>query len=277
MKSENIVKKRKKYRFINRKHYQPSEVDKERMRLVKRLYDEYGTLSKVGSLLKLTRERVRQLLNKGEKYKLFTYELTRDRVLGEAVNRISKERLRDLIFTTKNQFDISSILEIDMHLLQRLMKYYNIDLESYKQDARYKKCISQYSEMVSQIGYHPSTTVMQRNKEWRKIWVKIDRLWGSFDNFRREFGIQKPKHKMHPNTIVAWRLSKEKRMAKKKEKVSNVYKLVKNSGPIGCLKISKQTGYRRQNVNIYLNQLISSGVIQRIGEGVKTLYIPVSN
>lgn len=249
-----------------------SEGSKERMRLVKRLYDEYGTLDKVGSLLRISRERVRQILKKGQKYGLFTYQLTRDKKFDEVLNKIDKEQLKELIRTTRNQFDICSKLEIDINTLQRLIKYHNIDLESYKQDARYRRYLNEYSEIVRILGYHPSTTILQRNRKWRKIAVGIDRLWGGFDRFRSEFGIDRPKYSMHPNTLAAWNLAKQKRMAKKREKVESVYKLVKGLGPISCRKISDITGFRPQSVNQYLNGMIEDGLIKRMGRGIKIKY-----
>ena len=239
-----------------------TETEKERMKLVKRLYDEYGTLEKVGSLLRLSRERVRQILNKGQKYGLFTYQLTRDRKFDEVLNKIDGERLRVLLSTTKNQFDVCSNLGIDISTLQRLIKYYNIDLVSYKQDARYKRYLVEYSEMVRVLGYHPSTTIMQRRKEWRKIWAGIVRLWGSFDRFRAEFGIEKPKHSMHPNTLKAWQRAKERRMAHKKEKVENVYKIIAEHGPLTCKKISYQ----------YVKDMVKKNKIKKLGKGNRIKY-----
>jgi hypothetical protein len=249
-----------------------SETDKERMRLVKRLYDEYETLDKVGSLLRLSRERIRQILNKGQRYGLFTYQLSRDKKFDETRNKINKEQLKELIRTTRNQFDICSKLEIDINTLQRLIKYYNIDLESYKQDARYSRYLTEYSEIVRILGHHPSTTVLQHNKKWRKIAVGINRLWGGFDRFRSEFGIERPKYSMHPNTLAAWNLARQKRIARKKERVKTVYKLVKGLGPISCRKISETTGLRTQNINLYLNDLIEDKLIKRIGRGIKVKY-----
>ena len=242
------------------------------MKLVKRLYDEYGTLEKVGSLLRLSRERVRQILNKGQKYGLFTYQLTRDRKFDEVLNKIDGERLRVLLSTTKNQFDVCSNLGIDISTLQRLIKYYNIDLVSYKQDARYKRYLVEYSEMVRVLGYHPSTTIMQRRKEWRKIWAGIVRLWGSFDRFRAEFGIEKPKHSMHPNTLKAWQRAKERRMAHKKEKVENVYKIIAEHGPLTCKKISYLAGYSDQIVYQYVKDMVKKNKIKKLGKGNRIKY-----
>lgn len=265
-------RKKRKYRIKKKRVYIPTELEKERMRLVKKLYDEYGTLDKVGSLLRLTRERVRQILNKGQKYGLFTYQLTRDKKFDEVLNKIGKEQLKELIRTTRNQFDMCSKLEIDINTLQRLIKYYNIDLESYKQDARYRRYLTEYSEIVKILGYHPSTTVLQHNRKWRRIAAGIDRLWGGFDRFRSEFGIERPKHSMHPNTLAAWNLAKQRRMAKKREKVESVYKIVKEMGTISCRKISEITGFRTQNVNLYLNSMIEDRRIKRIGKGIKIKY-----
>lgn len=250
-----------------------SDLHKERMKLVKRLYDEYGTLDKVGSLLRLSRERVRQILDKGQRYGLFSYELTRDKIFDKILNRIDKEQLRGLISSTKNQFDICLKLEIDINMLQRLIRYYEIDVQSYKQDARYKRYLNEYSEIVRTLGYHPSTTVLQQNRQWRRIAVGIDRLWGGFDKFRNEFGIEKPKRMVHPNTMVAWNLAKQKRMNIKKERMKSVLKIVDEFGPISCREIYKKTGIGLQNVYAYLKELIENNLVIMVGRGYKVKYI----
>lgn len=249
-----------------------SEIDKERMKLVKQLYNEYGTLDKVGSLLRISRERVRQILNKGQSYGLFDYQLTRDKKFDEILNRVDRDQLKELICTTKNQFDICSKLKIDINTLQRLIKCHNIDVQSYKQDIRYRRYLTEYSEIVKMLGYHPSTTLLQNNKKWRKTAVGIDRLWGGFDKFRSEFGIEKPKRFMHPNTLAAWNIAKQKRTAQKKENIESVYEIVKNLGPISCKKISDLTGLHTQNTNLYLNGMIDSKRIKRVGRGIRVKY-----
>lgn len=262
-----IFRKKRKYRIKKKRVYAPTELEKGRMRLVKRLYDEYGTLEKVGSLLKLTRERVRQILEKGERYRLFTYELTRDTKFKNILLKINKEQLTNQIRNTPNKFDICSNLDIDINTLFRLIKFYNIDIEGYRQDARFKRYLTEYSQMVSTLGYHPSTTVMQHSKEWRKIWAGITRLWGSVDQFRNEFGIEKPKHSMHPNTLRVWQQAKERRMALKRDKVNNVYKIIENYGPLTCRRIAELTEYSYQSIYGYIKNMVEENKIRKIGKG----------
>jgi len=267
-----IFRKKRKYRIKKKRVYAPTELEKERMRLVKRLYDEYGTLEKVGSLLKLTRERVRQILEKGERYRLFTYELTRDTKFKNILLKINKEQLTNQVRNTPNKFEICSNLDIDINTLFRLIKFYNIDIEGYRQDARFKRYLTEYSQMVNTLGYHPSTTVMQHSKEWRKIWAGIDRLWGGIDQFRSEFGIEKPKFSLHPNTLRAFHNAMEKRIAIKNIKIDKVYKIVEDNGPLSCRKIAELTGYSHQSVYGYIKNMVEENKIGKIVKGSLVKY-----
>lgn len=259
--------KRRKYNIKKKRIYIPTELEKERMCLVKRLYDEYGTLEKVGSLLRLTRERVRQILEKGNKYHFFTYELTRDKEFREVVLRISKDQLTHQIKNTQNKFDICTNLEIDINDFFKLIGHYNIDINGYRQDARFKRYITDYSQIVNILGRHPSTTELQRRKEWRKVWAGIDRLWGGIDRFRTEFGIEKPKVSLHPNTINGFNQARKNRVAIKEIKVDSLYKLIQENGPLSCRKLSEILKYSYQNTYCYLRGMIEKDKIEQIGKG----------
>jgi hypothetical protein len=82
------------------------------------------------------------------------------------------------------------------------VKHYNINYKAYyleysKENLEKKKSkyLAKYSQIVDTLGYHPSTTEMNTNKEWRTVWIMIRHYWGSMANFRREQGIEKPNYR----------------------------------------------------------------------------------
>ena len=245
---------------------------KERLFLIKSLYDQYKTLDRVGQKLDLTRERVRQLLNQGQKYKLFRYEQARITDFKNVIARVSKDELIKSIYDNPKRFVVCSALNITVTDLFKLLKHYKIDLGDYRYDVRQKKYLLRYSKIVDYLGHHPSTTEMQKVSNWRATWAAISRIWGSFDRFRLEFGIEKPKYNIHPNTILGFAKARQKRQEIKNSKIERVIRLISTKGTISSRQIQLATGYSRSAVSKYLHDLIDQKMITRNGIRVNTVY-----
>lgn len=268
--SRKIVKTLRLPKQVQSRKFTPylSEIEKERMRLVKRLYDEHGTLEKVGSLLRLSRERVRQILNKGQDYGLFDYELTRDRELKYFLNKISRNKLVDELKANTSYFDLCSRFDINVNILVKIIKHYNIDTEAYRQSARHKKYARKYSQIVEVLGHHPTTTEMQNHPKWRIIYNAITRLWGGIDQFRSEYGIEKPTHRLHPNTKAYI----QKRIEKKQRKKQLVYEILEKNKRLSLKDISQMSGYSEQSVYLYLKEMRNDKEVKKIGSGNNVKY-----
>lgn len=249
-----------------------TEEQKKRIIKVKKLYDKYGTLEKVGDYMGITRERVRQLLEKGHKNKLFHYELTRDKKFKDIIGRISKEQLTWEILNVSNKFDICSNLNITPNIFFKLMGHYKIDIEGYRYDARFRKCITEYAHLVDSLGYHPSTTIMQSTNKGHALSTRIEKLWGGIDQFRNAFGIEKPPHRVSPRTREALRRLEERRTDNMNKKIYRVYEIIKNTGPIGCRKISELTGISYPTIYAYIKNMISEKKVKRVGPQNATQY-----
>ncbi|UCB57564.1 MAG: hypothetical protein JSV30_02985 [Candidatus Omnitrophota bacterium] len=250
----------------------------ERLRMTKEIYDKCHTLQKTADELHITRERVRQLLRKGEKLGLFKYELykqkKREQERGE-----SRNKLKDLM----NNYDrISLINEIKMLIspskicmklniakddFDRLLKHFNIDYQEYQRLARLGQCLAQYSLIVDTLGHHPTTTEMCSRKHWRGIWSKIDRYWGSIDKFRKEFGIEKPKFKIHPNTLIAVKKVAERKRLNKKERKEKMLNLIQREGPISRKVIIAKLGFKTAALDNYIKELLAERLLTRINVG----------
>ncbi len=126
--------------------------------------------------------------------------------------------------------------------------------------------------MVDILGHHPSTTEMQTRSSWRATWAAIDRLWGSMEEFRREFGIDKPTLNLHPNTLRAWKLGIEKRSKIKREKVTRIYNIIKENDPISLVKVNSMVSGKRPTTHTHIRLLLKENSIKKINKGRYTLY-----
>lgn len=253
----------------------PTAEQIHRLLTTKNLYDQYGTLEEVGKQLSLTKERVRQLLIKGQEYQLFKYELTREKDFNDLINKVSKEKFIGAIKNNPDKYSICSELNIGARSYFKLSKFYQIEINDYANDARQKKYLIRYSNIVEALGHHPSTTEMNKRPNWRATWMAIDRIWGSIEKFRRAYGIEKPEFKIHPNTVVAFQKSLEKKVQQRREKVSQIKNLIINGGPISTNNISKILGLKVPTVFNYITRLLNENMIRRVGNGRTIKYIAV--
>lgn len=265
--------KKRKYKRRKVVKYIPSTDLIRRLLLTKELYDRYGTLQNVASELKITRERVRQLLEKGQQYKLYKYELTRERQLRDLIMAVSKECLLEEIKNGTNRFKICLKFSINMNSYFRLIKHYQIDTQDYIIDVRKRKYLIRYSNMVDVLGYHPSTTEMQSRKSWRVSYNAIQHIWGSIDKFRQDYGIERPSHAMHPSTSSAWTRMKERQRQIKKEKIERVKDFIKINGVVDAKTICNTLGFKRQTTLLYLKELIINSEVKRINNKSSSQYV----
>jgi len=239
---------------------------------VKELYDKYGTLQLVANEMGITRERVRQLLKAGQRKHLYIYKLTRDKKFEELVIKVDREKLVEVLSHDSNLKSICRKLNVSERDYYRLLNHYQIDSHDYISDARRKRCMDEYTKIVDKIGHHPTTTEMIKIPLWRALWVRIDRYWGSIDSFRSEFGIDKPKQFIHPNTIKAWTNALEKNRLRKMVNIDNVYEYFKTHKVSTIINIADALGFTRVSTNNYVKYLLEIGKIARIGSGVNTKY-----
>ncbi|HXN07757.1 MAG TPA: sigma factor-like helix-turn-helix DNA-binding protein [Nitrospiria bacterium] len=156
---------------------------------VYRLYQQERTLEKVGSLMGLTRERVRQLLNKGTKLGLFKYKKLNVKGLPD----ISKEKIIEDYKKSLRLRDVAHFNNISIKQLSEILRQNNLtcrELKAIRLEERRMNCIHQYEVFVKKVGRHPSTTQLQRTSGGSSLSNKITRLWGSIHAFRREFNIR---------------------------------------------------------------------------------------
>lgn len=152
-----------------------------------KLYQQYGTLANVAEKLKLTRERVRQILKQGTSLGLFKYS-------GREYRYLEKKKILDDYSRLQSLHEVAKINSISISYLKKILTAYKVkdrDLEAIKDQTRKNECIEQYKKIVSELGHHPTTTELQSSSKGRYLANKILRFWGTTDKFREEFNIPK--------------------------------------------------------------------------------------
>lgn len=249
-------------------------VDYMNARLIRvwELYKSHGTLEGVAKELHLTRERVRQLLESGEKRGFYKYITHSESTKTELIARISEDDLIRILKSTSKRTRICTELGINQQELYYLSQFYQIDLCDYDTELRNKKYLEKYTEIVEAIGHHPSATELQKRPDWRAVNSAIGRIWGGIKAFRSEYGIPTPDMRISPKTLEAfrdWKIFKKQKKAENKQRVAD---MLKNNHAYDLWKISNELGISRQTVAKYTNELITDGIVERIGRGNKIKY-----
>lgn len=154
----------------------------ERLLEVHRLYEKARSLRAVGVKMGVSRERVRQLLEKGSEVGLFEYKpLKLPLIPRQKILKDYKKLLRLNAVARANGVSTAH--------LSKLIALYQIteeDLKAVRREGGRIKCIEQYDSIVQKFGHHPTTTELQKLKSARYLSAQIRTLWGSFEAFRNE-------------------------------------------------------------------------------------------
>jgi len=152
-----------------------------------RLYKEEGTLANAGKKLKLTRERVRQILKQGTSLGLFNYS-------GHEYPYFEKEKLLKDYARLKSLHELAKINNVGVSYLRKILTAYKVkdkDLDLIKENARKNECIEQYQKIVTELGHHPTTTELQNSTHRNMLARRILKIWGTTDKFREELNVPK--------------------------------------------------------------------------------------
>ena len=243
----------------------------ERLQDVHRLYKDLGTLAAVGEKIGVTRERVRQLLEKGTKLGLFEYKpfdypfVSKETILADYKEHLSLGR-------------VAKTNHIAPGYLRKLLTAYRITeekLRSLLMEGHKAKCIKQYSSIQEQLGHHPTTTELQNSKSWRYLSMKITRLWGSFDSFRDELAIPKPSKGSltFSEDTRKWR-EERKRLALivRMQHLDRIRECLNAPEPMSTTAIAYECGLPGQRTLALLKLLLATGEVIREGNLASTKY-----
>lgn len=150
-----------------------------------RLYVELGTLQAVGDVMGITRERVRQLIAQGIRNNEFPKP---SRVPPGFDAEAAYRRLLhgdDLVSVA--QENGLSLYNLKAAIYKAIGG--QLDWKAIAKARSRRRMIEQYERIVSELGYHPTTTYLQRHSaETRALNARITREWGSIEAFRLHVG-----------------------------------------------------------------------------------------
>jgi len=241
------------------------------------LYKEYGTLEKVGREVGLTRERIRQILVRGDKYGLFEYPIKKELISYPFLIKYfaNKEELLNELSDCSKKDEMLETLNTDIINFNKLLGYFNLDIRDIQNYSKKKTIKRQYDEYVEKIGHHPTTTEMNEDKNIRNIWMKISRHWGSMANFRQEFGypfIKQGNPRLKEN-IRKWHQQRNALAILRKKSYMEI--ILKNLSEIGILNkkyLARECDISEQDCLSILNSMIKREDIVRLKRGAKTTY-----
>jgi Mn-dependent DtxR family transcriptional regulator len=274
----------KEYKIIRNFHVPRrilTEEQKEKIFEAKKLYDELLNLSLVSKQLGITRERVRQILEKGNDYGIIEYKPPYLKRFDEIAKRFNKKDLEDmfvelgsikkLIPYMKNELDIKLTEEQCRHVF----KIYNIDCDYLSLQHRKKRCYLEYNEMIQELGFHPTTTIMSKRPKWRALWSRTSKLWGCMDNFRKEFGIPIPQ-KGSPTfkeDMLEGRQERLKELRRiKSEKIQALLEYINTNSPVSRKQIEHALHLKKATVEIYMKELIDKNKVDWMWDGKRYQY-----
>lgn len=234
-------------------------------------YQRHGTLEKVGRILGLTRERIRQVLVKGSRLGLFEYK-PREYVIILKGKILEGYRKRPSLVAVARANNIST------GYAQKLCTLHGITAEILREiatEARREKCIEQYQQIQHQLNHHPTTTELQRVTQWRSLWARITRHWGSFDAFREQLSIPKPSlgNPAFREVTRKW-MENRRRLALiiKMERLDAIRECFSEQIPLTCSEISDKCGLKYQTTANLLKLLMATGEVKREGAGNAVKY-----
>jgi len=242
------------------------------------LYKKYGTLEKVGREVGLTRERIRQILVRGNKYGLFEYPIKKNLISYHFLIKYfaNKEELLNELSDCSKKDEMLKTLNTDIINFDKLLGYFNLDIKGVQIYSKKKKLKMQYDEYVEKNGHHPTTTEMREDKATRNIWAKITRYWGSMESFRQEFGypLIKQGNPRLKEDIREWHQQRNAlAILRKKSYMEIILKNLSDRGTLNKKYLARECDISEQDCHSILNSMIKREEIIRLKHGAKTVYM----
>lgn len=156
-----------------------------KFRSIYQLYLAKRSLAGVGKELGLSRERIRQLLEEGNRLGLFKYR----RLNRNPQFRVPKDKIIKDFQKVLHLNKVADLNHITGFQLKRLLAAYHITrkaLTAIRLKARKEKCRIEYHAVMNELGHQPSAMELRKSEGGQKLYSKIIRLWHSYHKFRLE-------------------------------------------------------------------------------------------
>lgn len=236
-----------------------------RTQQIVKMFYTLGTYAAVGRKLNLSRERIRQILERGRERRWIDWEpasKARRKALRREWNR------KRLVVALK---DLGSAEQLkNRYGMKRweakfLMKAYKVDMAALRHQARLERTLAEYQVCKREFNHHPSSTELFRSRRWKKLLPRIRKIWGALDNFRRERGIPIPQRGgfWTPERTEAWR----KRMIaegdrRRRLRGDILLQYMKKHGPVGIGKVEQVLEVSYSTAQMTLDSLVARGLVR---------------
>ena len=158
----------------------------QRIYSIHKLYMAKRSLAEVGREIGLSRERIRQLLEKGERLGLFKYK----GLYGTIDLRVTKKKILEDYEKTLQLGKVAERNGLSIYGLNRLISHYHITskrLSTIRLKIRKERCFIEYRALVDSLNHKTGRMNLRQSEIPRKFYSKIIRLWPSFSGFQRDF------------------------------------------------------------------------------------------
>lgn len=161
-----------------------------RFDLIKKMFEKYQqskTLEKVALEFGYTRERIRQYFMIGNRAGIIHYHPFNRENFHRIKNTLTKKHLTDLFREFGTVRSIAAKEKVTISHINRLVKIYDLDIQSLRKDYLKKRILQEYRELIAKYGERNLSTYDLLNvKDGRNLWARIARTWGTFKKFREE-------------------------------------------------------------------------------------------
>jgi hypothetical protein len=235
----------------------------------KEMYDRLAagaTLQAVGDEYGVTRERIRQHMVKGAKKGLFVYPFP-EKTPPDLETALAVYRKERNLPRTAKHFDMS---ESSLRAWLAAQGVTDADLKTAVREGRKDEAFDQYMEIVTRLGQHPSTTLMQR--DYNNLYALICRLWGNFTAFRETLDIPAPPPG-NPNfreDMVAGMALRSARI--RREALERILATLNERGPQTFNELKPAVSVGETLLREILANACEEGSVARIGTGAGTMY-----
>lgn len=261
---------------------------KKKLLKVKKLYDDLG-ITAAGKRLGLSRQRVQQLLEKGQKLNLFKHKSRReslDEIYRQTVDKIANkldpkglERLMIRYGTEgcRQYFQTKyGLRKVDFEQLLQKCRPDRARIQRERIKKRWAaakfEIRKEYEKFVSRLGHHPSTPEMFADPKFKKFGLRIGRYWGSYSNFRKELGLPiiNMRINMHNNPKIIAFLQRLKEDRNKK--LALIYEFIRKNKGTTSKQISDSLGLNLPAVRRCLKEIIEKGKIKYVRYNKARMY-----
>jgi hypothetical protein len=235
-----------------------------RTRDIVKMFYSLGTYAAVGRKLNLSRERVRQILERGRERRWIDWEPASSARRKSLRKEWTPGRLKDALMALGSVEQLKNRFHLKRWEVKFLMQAYKVDMADLRGKSRLERTLAEYRACRKEFGHDPSSTELFRSRRWKKLLPRIRKIWGSIDNFRRARGIPIPQRGgfWTPERTEVWR---ERMVAegdyRRRLRGEILLRHMRRHGPLGIGQVEKVLGISYSTAQMTLDSLVARGKV----------------